>query len=108
VVHSSIAEKNFQKWGWFGAPQSIKTIVFELANSGPKAYVGIQKAREFQLLVTSLASANSRGGAAVHSSPNQLAVVHNVVDDDDVAPAATSATTRNKQDVLEAASMELV
>jgi hypothetical protein len=103
VVHCSITEKNFQKWGWFGATQSIKTIVFGLANSSPKAYVGIQKAREFQRVVTSLVSANSRGGAAVHSSPNQLAVVHNVVDD-----AATSATTSTKQDVSEAASMELV
>jgi hypothetical protein len=109
-VHTSIAEKNFKKWGWCGAPQSIKTIVFGLANSRPKAYMGIQKAREFQRVVTSFVSPSSRGEAVVHSSPNQLAVVvHNVADDDAFAPAATSATTTStKQDVYEATSMELV
>jgi hypothetical protein len=109
VVHCSIAETNFKKWRWFGAPQSIKTIVFELSNGKSKAYMGLQKAREFQRVVTSLlVSAKSRGAAAtataeavvVHSSsPNHL-TVHNVVDDEDVV-VQSAATSSSKQDIFE-------
>jgi hypothetical protein len=107
VVQCSIAETNFKKWRWFGAPQSIKTIVFELSNGKSKAYMGVQKAREFQCVVTSLlVSAKSRGATAtaeavvVHSSsPNHLAV-HNVVDDEDVV-VQSAATSSSKQDIFE-------
>jgi hypothetical protein len=112
VLHSIITEKYFQKWGWFGAPQSIKTIVFGLSDGKSKVYMGIQKAREFQRVVTSLSvSASSRGAPAatpagavvVHPSSRNHLAVHNAVDDDDVVvpSAATAATPSSKQDISE-------
>jgi hypothetical protein len=109
VLHCSIQETQFRKWGWCGPPHPIKAIVFGLSDGKLKSFVGIQKAREFQREVTSLlVSTSSRGTPAaatgaviVHPSwPNHLAV-HNVVDDDDVVvlSAATSATTSRKQDI---------
>jgi hypothetical protein len=104
-----ITEKHFQKWGWFGAQQSV--VVFGWSDGKKvKGYMGIQKRREFVRVVSSLVvSARSRGAAVTAgavvvdpSSPNHLAV-HNVVNDDDVVVslAATAATTCSKQDISE-------
>jgi hypothetical protein len=72
--------------------------LFKLSQNEWKAYSGIEKAQEFQRLVTSLLSASSRGAAGdiVHSLPTNHLDVHNVIDRDDVAPSSAATIIKRR------------